>query len=189
VASTVKTKTDLAFQRCVMPDCAATYDVGEVRTACDACGSLLDVVYDWDSLPIPGSLDAFEEKWSRRHEPLCFSGVWRFSDLLPFAPPNKIVTIGEGQVIEADVVGSSGSDEAVALHIWDRANAQGGQRGKKNVKLIGDQIHSLLNGQDIAVNGRSPAFVVMRDFVTIADPDPLTVHGVLTMRVQHFEEL
>jgi Protein of unknown function (DUF3168) len=99
------------------------------------------------------------------------------------------VTIGEGQVIEADVVGSSGSDEAVALHIWDRANAQGGQRGKKNVKLIGDQIHSLLNGQDIAVNGRSPAFVVMRDFVTIADPDPLTVHGVLTMRVQHFEEL
>jgi threonine synthase len=99
VASTVKTKTDLAYQRCVMPDCAATYDVGEVRTACDACGSLLDVVYDWDSLPVPRSLEAFEEKWSRRHEPLCFSGVWRFSDLLPFAPPNKIVTIGEGQTL------------------------------------------------------------------------------------------
>jgi threonine synthase len=99
VASTVKTKTDLAFQRCVMPDCAATYDVGEVRTACDACGSLLDVDYDWESLPVPRSLKAFEEKWSRRHEPLCFSGVWRFYDLLPFAPPNKIVTIGEGQTL------------------------------------------------------------------------------------------
>src|SRR4051812_7896345 len=99
VASTVKTKTDLAYQRCVMPDCAATYDVGEVRTSCDVCGSLLDVVYDWDSLDVPRSLEAFEKKWSRRQEPLCFSGVWRFSDLLPFAPPSKIVTIGEGQTL------------------------------------------------------------------------------------------
>ncbi|HYI26423.1 MAG TPA: threonine synthase, partial [Bradyrhizobium sp.] len=99
MASTVKTKTDLAFQRCVMPDCGATYDVGEVRTSCDSCGSLLDVAYDWDSLPVPSSLSFFEEKWTRRNEPLCFSGVWRFSDLLPFAPPNKIVTIGEGQTL------------------------------------------------------------------------------------------
>jgi threonine synthase len=99
MASTVKTKTALAFQRCVMPDCAATYDVGEVRTSCDACGSLLDVDYDWDSLPVPSSLQFFEDKWRRRAEPLCFSGVWRFVDLLPFAPAGKIVTIGEGQTL------------------------------------------------------------------------------------------
>jgi threonine synthase len=99
VASTLSTKTGLAYQRCVMPDCAATFDVGEVRTSCEACGSLLDVAYDWDSLPVPKTLAAFEEKWSRRHEPLCFSGVWRFYDLLPFAPQNKIVTIGEGQTL------------------------------------------------------------------------------------------
>src|SRR3954465_13669994 len=82
-----------------MPDCAATYDVGDVRTACEACGSLLDVVYDWDSLPVPESLEWFETKWARRNEPLCFSGVWRFYDLLPFAPQNKIVSIGEGQTL------------------------------------------------------------------------------------------
>jgi threonine synthase len=99
LASTVKTKTDLAFQRCVKPDCAATYDVGEVRTSCDACGSLLDVAYDWDALPVPETLAAFEEKWSRRNEPLCLSGVWRFYELLPFAVPSKIVTIGEGQTL------------------------------------------------------------------------------------------
>jgi threonine synthase len=99
LASTVKTKTDLAFQRCVMPDCGATYDVGEVRTSCDACGSLLDVAYDWDSLPVPSSLQDFETKWTRRNEPLSFSGVWRFYDLLPFAVPSKIVTIGEGQTL------------------------------------------------------------------------------------------
>lgn len=82
-----------------MPDCAATYDVGEVRTSCDACGALLDVAYDWNALPVPDSLTAFEEKWSRRNEPLCLSGVWRFYELLPFAQPNKIVTIGEGQTL------------------------------------------------------------------------------------------
>lgn len=82
-----------------MPDCSATYDVADVRTSCAACGQLLDVDYDWDSLPVPRSLDFFEEKWARRHEPLSFSGVWRFYDLLPFAPPQKIVTIGEGQTL------------------------------------------------------------------------------------------
>lgn len=82
-----------------MPGCAATYDVGEVRTSCAKCGSLLDIDYDWDSLPVPDSLSDFEAKWSRRNEPLAFSGVWRFYDLLPFAPLNKIVSIGEGQTL------------------------------------------------------------------------------------------
>jgi threonine synthase len=99
VASIVRTKTDLAYQQCIMPLCGATYDVGEVRTSCDACGALLDIVYDWDSLPVPDALSFFETKWSRRNEPLCHSGVWRFHELLPFAPPQKIVTIGEGQTL------------------------------------------------------------------------------------------
>lgn len=82
-----------------MPGCAATYDIAEVRTSCAACGALLDVDYDWDALPLPTSLRDFEDKWSRRSEPLCLSGVWRFHELLPFAPPAKIVTIGEGQTL------------------------------------------------------------------------------------------
>lgn len=93
----VQTKTDLAFQQCVMPACGATYDVSEERTSCEACGALLDIAYDWDRLPVPGSLKDFEKKWARRNEPLERSGVWRFRELLPFAPDDKIVTIGEGQ--------------------------------------------------------------------------------------------
>ncbi len=49
----------------------------------------------------PDRLSWFEEKWARRSEPLCFSGVWRFRELLPFAPPDKVVTIGEGQTLLA----------------------------------------------------------------------------------------
>ena len=77
------------------------------HTACPKCGSLLDVAYDWDRTPPPESLRWFEEKWSRRNDPLCFSGVWRFRELLPFAPPDKIVTIGEGQtpLLHTDGVG------------------------------------------------------------------------------------
>lgn len=88
---------DQAFQQCVAPSCGATYDVGEVRTACEQCGSLLDVSYDWQRVPTPDSLRFFESKWARRNEPLCRSGVWRFHELLSFAPPEKVVTIGEGQ--------------------------------------------------------------------------------------------
>ncbi len=69
-----------------------------MRVACD-CGHLLDVAYDWERLRPPTALKWFESKWSRRHEPLCFSGVWRFRELLPFAPPEKTVTIGEGQTL------------------------------------------------------------------------------------------
>lgn len=93
----LKTMTSVAFQQCIMPGCGATYDVGEVRTSCDACGALLDICYDWDALPVPDSLKWFEAKWARRNEPLERSGVWRFRELLPFAPDDKIVTIGEGQ--------------------------------------------------------------------------------------------
>jgi threonine synthase len=67
--------------------------------SCRQCGGLLDVKYDWDRLRPPGDWRFFEQKWSRRHDPLCASGVWRFHELLPFAPPEMVVTIGEGQTL------------------------------------------------------------------------------------------
>jgi threonine synthase len=60
---------------------------------------LLDVVYEWERLRVPGSLSEFEQKWSRRNDPHCFSGVWRFHDLLPFAPVRQCITVGEGQTL------------------------------------------------------------------------------------------
>jgi len=88
-----------AFQQCIHPDCQATFDLNQILTACEKCGSLLDVQYDWDQLPVPKSLKDFERRWSNRLNPLDFSGVWRFRDLLPFPKDSDIVTIGEGQTI------------------------------------------------------------------------------------------
>jgi threonine synthase len=81
------------------PDCKERHAVDEAHVACTKCGSLLDVDYEWDRVPVPKSLREFEARWGNRKNPLDFSGVWRFRELLPFAPPKAVVTIGEGQTI------------------------------------------------------------------------------------------
>ena len=88
-----------AFQQCIDPACRATFDVGQILTSCSHCDSLLDINYEWDKLPLPKRLQEFQHRWANRLNPLDFSGVWRFRDLLPFAADEQIVTIGEGQTI------------------------------------------------------------------------------------------
>jgi threonine synthase len=97
---------DFAFQRCIVPACGYECGVEEVRTSCPKCGDLLDVAYDWNQARPPKSLRYFEEMWSRRSEPLRFSGIYRFHELLPFATPDSVVTVGEGQTLlqQADAV-------------------------------------------------------------------------------------
>src|SRR5207237_4145032 len=53
----------------------------------------------WDRVGVPSKLSDFEKKWTTRRNPLHFSGVWRFKELLNFAPDEKVVTIGEGQTL------------------------------------------------------------------------------------------
>ncbi|RMF38110.1 MAG: threonine synthase [Planctomycetota bacterium] len=98
--------TDVAYQQCINPLCGAVLDVRQVRTACDRCGDLLDVQYDWDRASVPSRLADFERMWAERRAPMRFSGVWRFHELLPFAPPDQVVTVGEGQTLlqQADAV-------------------------------------------------------------------------------------
>lgn len=89
--------SEIAFQECISPDCAATYSVSEPLTACQTCGGLLDVKYNWDRAEVPQSLKEFEGRWLERRNPLNYSGVWRFRNLFPFAPDDSVITIGEGQ--------------------------------------------------------------------------------------------
>ena len=111
--------SDAVHQRCIHPKCGGTASVDDTSFACPKCGGLLDVAYDWTRLPPPKSLAAFEAKWAQRSDPLHFSGVWRFRELLPFAPPEKIMTIGEGQTIlqRADAVAKYVGMNAGSLHL------------------------------------------------------------------------
>jgi len=93
--------TEVAFQRCIAASCSARYGIEEVLFSCPKCGSLLDVHYDWDRAEVPGSLATFASRWAtcgRSTEARAdYSGVWRFRELLPFAPLEKLVTLGEGR--------------------------------------------------------------------------------------------
>jgi threonine synthase len=110
---------DKVFQRCIHPHCAATLGVDDTSFRCPKCGGLLDVAYDWSWLTPPKSLNDFAAKWARRTDPLCFSGVWRFRELLSFAPPEQVLTIGEGQTIlqRADTVAAYAGMQAGRLFL------------------------------------------------------------------------
>lgn len=97
---------DAVYQRCIHPACGGTHALDDTSFVCPRCGGLMDVAYDWERLPRPRSLRDFETKWASRGQPLHFSGVWRFRELLPFAEPDRVLTIGEGQTIlqRADTV-------------------------------------------------------------------------------------
>jgi threonine synthase len=119
---------DVAYQQCIRPSCAATFGIGETHFACPRCGDLVDVVYNWDRASVPHHLVDFAAKWAHRLDPLDFSGVWRFRELLPFAPENMVVTIGEGQTVlqRADKVGQYvGMNPAKLLLQYEGLNPSG----------------------------------------------------------------
>lgn len=113
-ANARNTRVAHAFQRCINPDCGAEYPVERVLVACERCGELLDVDYDWSGFT-HRDWSWFELRSSTRGprgaagtgiggqgrataSALDFSGVWRFRDLLPFwRDESEIVTIGEGR--------------------------------------------------------------------------------------------
>jgi len=89
--------SETAHQQCIRPACGAAYELKNVHQRCAKCGALLDVLYDWERLPVPDGLALFDERRASSRDPLDYSGVWRFRELLPFAEPDKVLTIGEGQ--------------------------------------------------------------------------------------------
>ncbi|NLG35980.1 MAG: pyridoxal-phosphate dependent enzyme, partial [Lentisphaerae bacterium] len=91
--------TEAAFQQCMNIDCRATFAVGEIHFACPRCGALLDIAYDWDRIAVPARLGDFARRWATRNNPLDFSGVWRFRELLSFCDDAHKVTRGEGQTL------------------------------------------------------------------------------------------
>ena len=113
------TVTEIAFQSCIAPSCGRRYAVDEVRLKCEDCGHLLDVEYDWDRLEIPRELSDFDTMQPSPSDPRRRSGVWRYHSLLPFAPLEKVVTIGEGHTLlqSADRVARYVGIQAGRLHL------------------------------------------------------------------------
>lgn len=106
--------TSIAVQKCMDAACAAEYPIDRVLTCCPACTgagrgeSLLDIVYDWDTLRSRGLGRDFAH-FLRPEAAAIGSGVWQFRDLLPFyRSESEIVSVGEGKTIlqRADSLGT-----------------------------------------------------------------------------------
>jgi threonine synthase len=112
-------RSDVAFQKCINPDCGAEFDCGQAMFKCPKCGELLDVRYDWDKIAVPDKLSGFGARWAKRGERLDFSGVWRFRELLAFCEDKYKVSIGEGQTIlqQNDKVGQYVDMRPGCLHL------------------------------------------------------------------------
>lgn len=82
------------LQRCISPDCSATYSIDERLYVCSRCGGLLDA-----ERAEPIDTRSLREVWRERKtsgDPRDRSGVWRFREFLPFDPDLAIVSLGEG---------------------------------------------------------------------------------------------
>ena len=91
--------SEMVWQECINPSCAAKVGVENQSFACPKCGGLMDVKYQWKLIPVPRRMKEFAKRWGQRNERLNFSGVWRFRELLKFAPDKDMATLGEGQTI------------------------------------------------------------------------------------------
>jgi threonine synthase len=110
---------DIAYQKCINPQCGREFDCQQSVVKCPSCGSLIDACYNWDKMELPGRLDDFKTRWATRANRLDFSGVWRFRELLNFCPDQYKVSVGEGQTIlqQNDMIATQLGMDKGSLHL------------------------------------------------------------------------
>ncbi len=85
-----------AYLQCIEEVCARRQDPKKDLHACEFCGGLLDVRYDFD----PFDPEQLRRTWHQRRlsgEPIDRSGLWRFRELLPFVDSStRIISLSEG---------------------------------------------------------------------------------------------
>jgi len=115
--------TSLA-QSLVCIDCGARYEL-TYRLDC-ACGGLLEVTYDLDTLARKGT-DLFTG-----------AGLWRYAPVLPIADPRHRVTLGEGQTPLLDCPRLARELGVRALSVkFEGSNPTGTVKDRSSVTAIG----------------------------------------------------
>ena len=88
-------RVERCVQRCIMPDCGATYGLRERVYVCPRCDGPLEIICNTANL----NGATLRKEWEARaasREPRDLSGVWRYRELLPFDADAPIVTLFEG---------------------------------------------------------------------------------------------
>jgi threonine synthase len=91
-----KTLHEKATQRCILPECGASYGIRERIYGCPKCGGPLEIELH---LPPASERAGLSKLWAVRagsRDARDISGVWRYRELLPFDDAAPFVTLFEG---------------------------------------------------------------------------------------------
>jgi hypothetical protein len=94
--------------------------------------------------------------------------------------PLPYVEIGESDAVAADVQTRAGQAETVTIHVWTDPGSFA------PAKQIMSRIRDALHGKKLTVSGRSAALANVSSTRVFADDDGESVHGVVTLSVNHF---
>jgi hypothetical protein len=95
-------------------------------------------------------------------------------------PQNAVypyVVIGDDTSIAWDTDDSLGSESTLTIHVWSRL------RGRKETKLIQEQIYNALNRYELEITGLHTIDIISEFAETFLDADGITRHGVQRFRL------
>ena len=90
------------------------------------------------------------------------------------------VDIAESDTLPADVQGRDGLEETLTIHVW---TVYGNQL---QAKEIISAIRGALHLKALSVTGRDSAFCTVTGTRIFPDADNESLHGVITLRVNHY---
>ena len=105
----------------------------------------------------------------------------RVYDHVPQDVSFPYVKIGESHSQPDDTICDEGTDELLTLHVWSR------YRGQKEIKEVTAAIHTALHQVDLTVTGRPYAVATISGTQSFDDPDGLTRHGVIQVKIRSYE--
>jgi hypothetical protein len=102
-----------------------------------------------------------------------------------FAPapkntPLPYVEVQDGSGVANDIVGRNGLQELVNIHVWTAPGSF------VPAKQIISRIRDALHAQKLTVSGQSFAFAIVSSTRVFTDEDGTSVHGVVSLTVNHF---
>lgn len=90
------------------------------------------------------------------------------------------IEVGESDAVGADVQRRFGLEETITIHIWTSPESF------KEAKEIMSRIRDIFHAKSLTVEGQSSAFSFVRSTRAFTDDDEGSVHGVLTLNVNHY---
>lgn len=130
----------------------------------------MSAAYDW---PLQQAL------YAALATPL-LTGITQVVDHKLIDPPDSVypyLEIGDGQIIPDDTDIANGAEHYFDLHTWSRA------LGKRELKQIRGRIFDRLHNTSLTVAGLASCNVFVIDGRTLDDPDGLTRHGIVTVKL------